>query len=98
MQSRKENLIMSSCKKSYLIQIISLGFCFCNDAKEIEVDIRDQALKEVMDLCPRGEMDRCLCKDKTKILWPFTQFEMLACAPKKVNVIVVIWFQIKLYY
>jgi len=59
------------------------GFCFCNDAKEIEVDIRDQALKEVMDLCPRGEMDRCLCKDNTKILWPFTQFEMLECAPKK---------------
>ena len=48
--------------------------------------MRDQALKEVMDLCPRGEMDRCLCKDKTKLLWPFTQFEMLDCAPKKVNV------------
>ena len=37
-----------------------------------------------MDLCPRGKLDRCLCKDNTKITWPFSPFDMLTCGVKKV--------------
>ena len=52
----------------------------------MEVDIRDQVLREVMDLCPRGKLDRCLCKDNTKITWPFSPFDMLTCGVKKVQI------------
>ena len=60
------------------------GFCFCKDAPTVEIDVRQQFLKEVMDLCPKGRMDRCLCSDNTKITWPFTQFDVINCGPKKV--------------
>ena len=63
---------------------IIAGFCFCKDAPTVEIDVRQQFLKEVMDLCPRGRMDRCLCSDNSKIMWPFTQFDVINCGPKKV--------------
>ena len=65
----------------------SAGFCFCKDAPDIKVDTRDQVLKEVMDLCLEGKMDRCLCRDcrdNTKIVWPFTQLDVINCSPKKI--------------
>ena len=64
---------------------IFLGFCFCNNAPNVEVDVREHSLRAVMDLCPRGEMDRCLCKDNNKIIWPFTAFDLVTCSPRKVK-------------
>ena len=61
------------------------GFCFCKDAPNVEVDIRQQMIREVMDLCPRGEMNRCLCKDNTKITWPFNLVDLFGCEVKKVQ-------------
>ena len=68
-----------------LIFVKIAGFCFCKDAPTVEVDVRQQFLKEVMDLCPKGKMDRCLCRDNSKIIWPFTQFDVITCGPKKVT-------------
>merc|ERR1739844_655355 len=59
------------------------GFCFCKDAPNVEVDIREHMLRAVMDLCPRGEMDRCLCVDNRKIIWPFTMSDVISCSPRK---------------
>ena len=73
---------------SYLAGDIYLsfsGFCFCKDAPNVEVDIRQQLIREVMDLCPRGEMNRCLCKDNTKITWPFNLVDLFGCDVKKVQ-------------
>ena len=42
-----------------------------------------------MDLCPRGEMNRCLCKDDTKINFPFTLMDIMNCEPKRVTKIVI---------
>ena len=46
--------------------------------------MREHSLKAIIDLCPRGEMDRCLCDDNSKIIWPFNAFEMMSCKPRKV--------------
>ena len=46
-----------------------------------------QVIRVVMDLCPRGEMDRCLCKDDTKIHFPFTLMDIMNCEPKRVTLI-----------
>ena len=49
-----------------------------------------QVMREVMDLCPRGEMDRCLCaKNDTKIHFPFTLMDIMNCEPKRVTMIVI---------
>ena len=48
-----------------------------------------QMIREVMDLCPRGEMDRCLCKGDTKIHFPFTLMDIMNCEPKRVTMIIV---------
>ena len=49
-----------------------------------------QVMREVMDLCPRGEMDRCLCaKNDTKIHFPFTLMDIMNCEPKRVTIIVI---------
>ena len=69
--------------------MIQIGFCFCKDAPDVEVDIRMQMIREVMDLCPRGEMNRCLCKDDTKINFPFTLMDIMNCEPKRVTKIVI---------
>ena len=60
------------------------GYCFCQDAPNVEVDIRQQLQKVIFDLCPRGEMNRCLCEDNSKILFPFNALELISCYPKKV--------------
>ena len=65
--------------------LINSGFCFCKDAPDVEVDIRMQMVREVMDLCPRGEMDRCLCRDDDKIHFPFTIMDIMTCEPKRVG-------------
>ena len=67
---------------------MKIGFCFCKDAPDVEVDIRMQMIRVVMDLCPRGEMNRCLCKDDTKINFPFTLMDIMNCEPKRVTKIV----------
>ena len=41
--------------------------------------------KMSIELHPRGEMSRCLCKDNTKIVWPFTLVDLFACDVKKVQ-------------
>ena len=66
-------------------QSIKSGFCYCKDAPDVEVDIRMQMIREVMDLCPRGEMNRCLCRDNSKITFPFTIMDIMNCEPKKVG-------------
>ena len=37
---------------------LKLGFCFCKDAPEKEVDARPQVFKIIHDLCPKGEINR----------------------------------------
>ena len=61
------------------------GYCFCKGAPDVEVDIRQQVQKVMFDLCPRGEMNRCLCEDNSKITFPFNLMELLPCRPKKVT-------------
>ena len=62
------------------------GYCFCKGAPDVEVDVRQQVQKVMFDLCPRGEMNRCLCEDNTKIEFPFNAIELFQCRPKKVIV------------
>jgi len=62
----------------------SPGYCFCTDAPEKEVDARPQVFKIVHDLCPRGEINRCLCHDgKTKVTGPLDVVQIFTCRPKK---------------
>ena len=46
--------------------------------------MRQQVQKVIFDLCPRGEMNRCLCEDNSKITFPFNALELISCYPKKV--------------
>ena len=68
------------------IQNSYLGYCFCKDAPEKEVDIRNQLFYNVLDLCDRNEIDRCLCEDsKRKINAPIDLVGLFSCRPKKVR-------------
>jgi hypothetical protein len=56
-----------------------------NDIHKL-VQVRSEELAVVMDLCPRGEMDRCLCADNTKVTFPFDlQTFAFECRPKRVG-------------
>ena len=37
-----------------------VGYCFCKDNPEKEVDVRPDYFKNVLDLCPRNELNRYL--------------------------------------
>ena len=36
----------------------TLGYCFCKDNPDREVDVRPDYFKNVLDLCPRNEINR----------------------------------------
>jgi len=58
--------------------------CFCKNDIKKEVDIRPQYFKGFMDLCPRNELNRCLCKDGKKTEEaPFDILKTIMCQPKK---------------
>merc|ERR1711934_519712 len=60
------------------------GYCYCKDNPEKEVDIRPQLSSTVLDLCPRNELNRCLCQDgKTRLKPPFDLLKVHSCRPKK---------------
>jgi len=62
----------------------SPGYCFCKDNPEQEVDVRPDIYKNTLDLCPRNEINRCLCEDsKTTKSAPFDLFTILSCRPTK---------------
>ena len=61
-------------------------YCYCKNTPNVERDSRSHEMKVIMDLCPRGEMSRCLCQDKSVAQFPFdmTTF-MQTCKPDKVS-------------
>lgn len=60
------------------------GYCFCKDAPEKEIDVRNQLFYDVLDLCEKNEIDRCLCEDgKSKINGPIDLVGLFSCRPKK---------------
>ncbi len=61
-------------------------FCYCKDAPDVEVDTRPPEMVAVMDVCPRGMMNRCLCHDNKVAKFPFDMTTFLfECRPKKVR-------------
>lgn len=61
------------------------GLCTCKGDPNYEVNIRPPQLKAVLRVCPDGEMDRCLCEDKSKIEYPWTLVDMMLCKPKRAS-------------
>ena len=58
--------------------------CYCKDNPKKELDIRPQFFSSFIDLCPKNELDRCLCDDdKTKMRAPFNIISASLCRPKK---------------
>jgi len=58
--------------------------CFCKDDNTTAVDIRPQYFKAFMNLCPKNELNRCLCQDgKTTEKAPFDILKTINCRPKK---------------
>ena len=50
------------------------------------MDVRSDIFKNTLDLCPRNELNRCLCEDsKTTERAPFDLLTILSCRPKKVS-------------
>ena len=61
-------------------------FCYCKDSPDVRKDSRPRELAAVMDLCPVGEMDRCLCIDNSVIHFPFDMATFFFnCRPKRVS-------------
>ena len=56
----KSMTIISTCACNLNIDdaFFILGYCFCKDNPEKEVDARPQVFRIVQDLCPRGEINR----------------------------------------
>ena len=51
----------------------------------MERDSRSQEMRVVMEVCPRGEMSRCLCQDKSVAKFPFDMTTFFqTCKPEKV--------------
>ena len=66
--------------------ICNPGICFCKGDPSTPTDTRPDAMKAVLDVCPTGEMNRCLCHDNTKVQFPFDyQTLFLDCRPKRVR-------------
>jgi len=59
-------------------------FCTCAKDPEKELDSRPRELSTILDVCPRGQIDRCLCHDNQVVHFPFDMQEFLfRCRPKK---------------
>merc|ERR1712165_76688 len=59
-------------------------FCYCKDSPDVRRDSRPRELSAVMDLCPAGEMDRCLCHDNSVVHFPFDMATFFFnCRPKR---------------
>ena len=53
----------------------------------MERDSRSQEMRVVMEVCPRGEMSRCLCQDKSVAKFPFDMTTFFqTCKPDKVSI------------
>merc|ERR1712012_355687 len=62
-------------------------YCYCKKNPTEARDTRPLELKAVMDLCPKNEMSRCLCADKTVVKFPFDMSTFFFdCRPTKVSV------------
>ena len=62
------------------------GTCFCKGDPDTPRDTRPDAMKAVLDICPPGEMNRCLCHDNSKVEFPFDYRTLfLDCRPKRVR-------------
>ena len=62
-------------------------YCYCKKNPTEAKDTRPLELKAVMDLCPKNEMSRCLCADKTVVKFPFDMSTFFFdCRPTKVSV------------
>ena len=60
------------------------AYCFCKNNPEKEISILPQYFYSFLDLCPRNELNRCLCGDsKTAIKAPFDIISAISCHPKK---------------
>ena len=60
------------------------SYCYCKDDPEKEIDLRPQVFSSFLDLCPRNELNRCLCSDgKTKMNAPFDIVTTMLCQPKR---------------
>jgi hypothetical protein len=60
-------------------------FCKCKGSNK-EVDVRPEEMKNVMDTCPRGKMNRCLCHDNEVAKFPFDiRTFYFDCRPKRVR-------------
>ena len=58
-QKTKNPSPYNSCRRSIRSgPCFILGYCFCKDNPEKEVDARPQVFRIVQDLCPRGEINR----------------------------------------
>ena len=67
-------------------QVCNPGTCFCKDDPSTPIDTRPEGMRAVMDVCPPGEMNRCLCHDNTKVQFPFDYRTFyLDCRPKRVR-------------
>ena len=61
-------------------------FCYCKDSPDVRRDSRPKEFSSVMDLCPAGEMDRCLCHDNSVVHFPFDMATFFfTCRPKRVS-------------
>ena len=61
-------------------------FCYCKDSPTVVRDSRPIELAAVMDLCPVGEMDRCLCHDNEVANFPFDMATFFfECRPRRVS-------------
>ena len=61
-------------------------FCYCKDSPKVARDARPIELAAVMDLCPAGEMDRCLCHDNAVANFPFDMATFFfECRPRRVS-------------
>ena len=85
--SVSENLFMEDGFLNALVTYsgCSPGLCTCKGEPDYEVNIRPAQLKAVLRVCPDGELDRCLCKDNSKIVYPWSLLELTLCKPKKVS-------------
>ncbi len=61
------------------------GYCNCTDPAEgVEVDVRSEAVAAVLNACPRGKINRCLCEDKKTVLkYPFNIVQLAECRPTR---------------
>ena len=74
-------------------QVCNPGTCFCKDDPSTPKDTRPDGMKAVLDVCPPGEMNRCLCHDNSKVKFPFDyRTFFLDCRPKRVSSNASVWF------